>query len=47
MNTHVDHETLDVHQEAIGFVSTVEELLERISKALAVHHQRCGTEQAE
>jgi four helix bundle protein len=39
MKTHFDHEKLDVYQEAIGFVSTVDELLERIPKTLAVHNQ--------
>ena len=39
MKTHFDHEKLDVYQEAIGFVSWVEELLEGIPKNLAVHNQ--------
>ena len=39
MKTHFDHEKLDVYQEAIGFVSWVDELLEGIPKNLAVHNQ--------
>ena len=39
MKTHFDHEKLDVYQEAIGFVSWVDELLEGIPKSLAVHNQ--------
>jgi four helix bundle protein len=39
MKTHFDHEKLDVYQDAIGFVSWVDELLEGIPKSLAVHNQ--------
>ncbi len=39
MKTHFDHETLDVYQDAIGFVSRVDDLLEGIPKSLAVHNQ--------
>ncbi len=34
-----DHEKLNVYQEAIGFVSWVDELLAEIPKSLAVHNQ--------
>jgi four helix bundle protein len=39
MNTHFDHEKLDVYQDAVGFVSWVDELLEGIPKNLAVYNQ--------
>ena len=39
MKTHFDHEKLDVYQEAIRFVSWVDELLQGISKNLAVYNQ--------
>jgi len=39
MKTHFDHEKLDVYQNAIGFVSWVEELLKIIPKSLAVYNQ--------
>ena len=39
MKTHFDHEKLDVYQDAIGFVSWVDELLEGIPKSLSVHNQ--------
>ena len=39
MKTHFDHEKLDVYQDAIGFVSWADELLEGIPKSLAVHNQ--------
>lgn len=39
MKTSFDHEKLDVYQEAIRFVSWVDELLEDIPKSLAVHSQ--------
>ena len=39
MKTNVDHEKLDVYQDAIGFVSWVDELLEGIPKSLAVYNQ--------
>jgi len=39
MKTHFDHEKLDVYQDAIGFVSWVDELLEGIPKSLAVYNQ--------
>ena len=39
MKTHCDHEKLDVYQNAIGFVSWVEELLKIIPKSLAVYNQ--------
>ena len=39
MKTRFDHEKLDVYQEAIAFVSWVDELLENIPKGLAVHNQ--------
>jgi len=39
MKTHFDHEKLDVYQNAIGFVSWVEELLKVIPKSLAVYNQ--------
>jgi len=39
MKTHFDHEKLDVYQDAIGFVSWVDELLEKIPKSLAVYNQ--------
>ena len=39
MKTHFDHEKLDVYQDAIGFVSRVDELIEGIPKSLAVYNQ--------
>ena len=39
MKTSFDHEKLDVYQEAIRFVSWVDELLESMPKNLAVHNQ--------
>lgn len=39
MKTQFDHEKLDVYQDAIRFVSWVDELLEDIPKSLAVHNQ--------
>ena len=39
MKTHFDHERLDVYQEAIGFISWVDEWLADIPKGLAVHNQ--------
>ena len=39
MKTHFDHEKLDVYQEAISFVSWVDELIEGIPRSLAVHNQ--------
>ncbi len=39
MKTLFDHEKLDVYQNAIGFVSWVDELLEGIPKSLAVYNQ--------
>ena len=39
MKTSFDHETLDVYQESIRFVSYVDELLEDVPKGLAVHNQ--------
>ena len=39
MKTHFDHEKLDVYQDAIGFVSWVDELLEGIPKSFAVYNQ--------
>ena len=39
MKTQFDHEKLDVYQDAIRFVSWVDELLESIPKSLAVHNQ--------
>ena len=39
MKTHFDHEKLDVYQDAIGFVSWVDALLEGIPKSLAVYNQ--------
>ncbi len=39
MKTQFDHEKLDVYQNAIEFVSWVDELLEGIPKSLAVHNQ--------
>ena len=39
MKMHFDHEKLDVYQDAIGFVSWVDELLEKIPKSLAVYNQ--------
>ena len=39
MKTSFDHEKLDVYQEAIRFVSWVDELLKSIPKNLAVHNQ--------
>ncbi len=39
MKTSFDHEKLDVYQEAIKFVSWVDELLEKVPKGLAVHNQ--------
>ncbi len=39
MKTHFDHEKLDVYQDAIGFVSWVDELLKPIPKSIAVHNQ--------
>ncbi len=39
MKTHFDHEKLDVYQDAVGFVSWVDELLDAIPKGLAVCNQ--------
>lgn len=39
MKNHFDHEKLVVYQDAIGFVSWADELLERIPKSLAVYNQ--------
>ena len=39
MTPRFDHEKLDVYQEAIRFVSWVDELLESIPRNLAVHNQ--------
>ncbi len=39
MKTLFDHEKLNVYQDAIGFVSWADELLETIPKSLAVHNQ--------
>ena len=39
MKAGFDHEKLDVCQEAIRFVSWVDELLEKVRKSLAVHNQ--------
>ncbi|MCE9613885.1 MAG: four helix bundle protein [Lentisphaerae bacterium] len=39
MKTSFDHERLDVSQEAIRFVSWVDDLLEDLPKGLAVHSQ--------
>jgi four helix bundle protein len=39
MKTHFDHEKLDVYQDAIRFVSWVDELLEGLPKTLAVCNQ--------
>ena len=39
IKTRFDHEKLDVYQEAIRFVSWVDDLLESIPKSLAVHNQ--------
>src|SRR6056297_1868399 len=39
LKTHFDHEKLDVYQDAIDFVSWVDELLEGIPKSLAVYNQ--------
>ena len=39
MKTHFDHEKLDAYQDAIRFVSWVDELLEGIPKSLAVYNQ--------
>ena len=39
MKTSFDHEKLDVYQDSIRFVCTVDELLEDVSKNLAVHNQ--------
>ena len=39
MKTSFDHENLDVYQDAIHFVSWVDELLEGIPKSLAVYNQ--------
>src|SRR6056297_2731283 len=39
MKTHFDHEKLDVYQDAIGFVSRVDELIKGIPKSLAVYNQ--------
>ena len=39
MKTHFDHEKLDVYQDAILFVSWVDQLLEGIPKSLAVYNQ--------
>jgi four helix bundle protein len=39
MKTRFDHEKLDVYQDAIGFVSWIDELLEEIPKSLAVCNQ--------
>jgi four helix bundle protein len=39
MKTHFDHEKLDVYQDAMRFVSWVDDLLEGIPKGLAVHNQ--------
>lgn len=39
MKAHFDHEKLDVYQDAIRFVTWVDDLLEGIPKSLAVHNQ--------
>ena len=39
MKTSFDHEKLDVYQDAIRFVCTVDELLKDVPKSLAVHNQ--------
>lgn len=39
MRTHFDHEKLTVYREAIGFVSWVEALLQKVPKSLAVYNQ--------
>lgn len=39
MKTKFDHEKLNVYQEAILFVSWVDDLLQDIPKSLAVHNQ--------
>jgi hypothetical protein len=39
MKTSFDHEKLDVYQESIRFVSSVDELLEEVPRGLAVHNQ--------
>ena len=39
MKSQFDHEKLNVYQDAIGFVSWVDELLEGIPKSLAVYNQ--------
>ncbi len=39
MKTHFDHEKLDVYQDAIRFVSWVDELLKGVPKSLAVYSQ--------
>lgn len=39
MKMHFDHEKLVVYREAIGFVSWVDELLEKLPKGLAVYNQ--------
>ena len=39
MKSHFDHEKLDVYQDAIVFVTWVNELLEDIPKGLAVYNQ--------
>ena len=39
MKTNFDHEKLEVYQQAIGFVSWVDKVLESIPKSLAVYNQ--------